>query len=206
VSRVALALALLWLHACSGSCGETEATPSTHDAAPSASEAAAPAPNAPKLDDASADTSFDAVPDGGAADLQTRGKHLLQAIAENDPSLAADILVPREAFVAARDVEDPGGVYESKLQPSFQSQIARIRRHEKGIDGAVFVSFDLGGPPVKEEPHRHEWKRPVWMIRHSKLTFTIDGRVRRVDVAEMVAWRGNWYVMRMHEGRERDLR
>ena len=187
-------LALVVLQAC-GSCSETAAPKS--DAAPATSADAKPAPRA----EAGPETSFDALPDAGPEGLQLRGKHLLQAITENDPSLAADLFVPREAIVAARDVPDPGGWYETKLEPSFASQIARVRRHEKGIDGAVFVSFDLGGPPVQVEPHKKEWKETVWTIRHSKLTFTVDGRVRRVDVAEMIAWRGSWYVVRLHEAR-----
>jgi hypothetical protein len=197
VTRLLVLVALL--QGCGNCSGETGATTGGHDAAPSASEAAAAPPH--KVE-AGPDTSFDALPDAGVADLQLRGKHLLQAIAENDASLAADILIPRAAFVSARDVQgDPGAVFESKLQPSLSNQIARIRRHEKGIDGAVFVSFDLGGAPTKVEPHRHEWKIPVWTIRHSKLTFTVDGRVRRVEIAEMIAWRGNWYVSRIREGR-----
>jgi hypothetical protein len=190
--RVAHAISFVVLQGCGSCSGETaaparDASPPKHDA--SKVEAAAP--------EAGPERSFEALPDGGAADLQLRGKHLLQAIAENDPSLAADIILPREAYIAARDAEDPGAVYESRVKSAFASQIVRIRRHEKGIDGAVFVSFDLGGPPVRVEPRRHEWKDAVWKIGHSKLTFTIEGRVKRIDVAEMIAWRGNWYVARL---------
>lgn len=192
-------LALVLVAALGGcKCGDVESEP--HDAAP------APKPDAAKIADAapppeaSVEPSFEALPDAGPGDLELRGKHLLQAISENDLSLAADIVLPREAFVAARDVQDPGGTYESKFKLALSNQIARIRRHEKGVDRAVFVSLDLGGAPARAEPRRHEWKEPVWRVARSKLTFTIDGRVRRIEVAEMIAWRGNWYVTRLRDG------
>jgi len=192
------ALALLLLAGCRGCSAEGPAL-GARDAAPDAIEAAAPEAGAPP--EAGAASSFESLPDAGAADLELRGKHLLQAISENDLSLAADIVLPREAYVSARDVADPGGAYETKFKPSLSSQIAHIRRREKGIDRAVFVSLDLGGAPVRTEPRKHEWKEEVWRIGRSKLTFTVDGRVRRVEVAEMIAWRGNWYVARLREGR-----
>ena len=193
------ALLFVALEGCRGCAGETSAP--AHDAAPEAAHDASATDAGAAPAEAGAETSFDALPDGGAPDFELRGKHLLQAISENDLSLAADIVLPREAYVAARDSSDPGAQYESKFKPSLSAQIARIRRHEKGIDRAVFVSLDLGGAPVRAEPHKREWKAPVWRIGRSKLTFTIDGRVRRIDVAEMIAWRGNWYVTRLRETR-----
>ena len=147
-----------------------------------------------------ADTaSFEELPDAGPTDLDLRGRHLLEAIAGNDPSLAADIILPREAWVAARDAQDPGGAYDVKLKASFAAQIARLSHREKGIDHAVFVSFETGPSPMRATPRRHEWKEPVWRVTRSPLTFTVDGRVRRIEVAEMVAWRGNWYVSHLRE-------
>jgi hypothetical protein len=149
--------------------------------------------------DANATASFDDLPDAGSADLDVRAKHLLEAIAQNDASLAADIVLPRDAYMAARDAQDPGSLYESKFKTGFATHVARVHRHEHGIDRAVFVSFDLGQIPSRVTPKKHEWKEPLWHTTRSTLTFTIDGRVHRIEVAEMIAWRGNWYVSHLRE-------
>lgn len=148
-----------------------------------------------------ASASFDDLPDAGPVDLDARATHLLEAIAQSDPSLAADIVLPREAYVTARDAQDPGSLYESKFKTSFATHVAREHRHEHGVERAVFVSFDLGQTPSRVSPKKHEWKEPLWHTTRSTLTFTIDGRVHRLEVAEMIAWRGNWYVSRLRDAR-----
>jgi len=141
--------------------------------------------------------SFEDFPDAGPADLDVRGKHLLEAIAQNDPSLAADIVLPREAYIAARDAQDPAALYESKFKTNIATHISRIHKKEKGVENAVYVSFDIGQSTSRAVPKRHEWKEPLWHATRSTLTFTIEGRVHRVEIAEMVAWRGNWYVAKL---------
>jgi hypothetical protein len=195
--RAAFAVAsILLAQACNG-CNDTTATTTTTTAKPDAQSAvkdAAPdSPPPPAIDAAAAAASFDDLPDAGT-DLDLRAKHLLEAIAQNDASLAADIVLPREAFIAARDAQDPATLYDGKFKNLFAAHIARIHRHEKGIEQAVFVSFALGQNPQRVVPRKHDWKEPVWRAQHSTLTFTIDGRVHRIEIAEMIAWRGNWYV------------
>jgi hypothetical protein len=34
-------------------------------------------------------------------------------------------------------------------------------------------------------------------VKHSKLAFTIEGKIRHLEIAEMTAWRGAWYVTRL---------
>ena len=142
-------------------------------------------------------TSFEDFPDAGPADLDVRGKHLLEAIAQNDPSLAADIMMPREAYIAARDAQDAAALYESKFKTSIATHISRIHKKEKGVENAVYVSFDVGQSTTRVVPKKHEWKEPLWHATRSTLTFTIEGRVHRVEIAEMVAWRGNWYIAKL---------
>jgi hypothetical protein len=50
---------------------------------------------------------------------------------------------------------------------------------------------------VQIVPKKHGWKKPLWRVKHSKLTFVIEGKTHRVDIGEMVAWRGAWYVTRL---------
>lgn len=195
--RFALSLLLLLVQGCS-SCNDSGAPPAQTktdaqlaDVKSLASESGAPA------QDASGAASFDDFPDAGSGDLDMRAKHLLEAISQNDASLAADIVLPREAFIAARDAQDPATLYDGKFKNTFAAQIGHVRRREKGIDQAVFVSFTLGQNPQRTASRKHDWKESIWRVGHSTLTFTIDGRVHHIEVAEMIAWRGNWYVVHL---------
>jgi hypothetical protein len=38
-------------------------------------------------------------------------------------------------------------------------------------------------------------KVALWRVRHSRLNFTIDGKASRIDLAELMSWRGAWYVL-----------
>ena len=196
IMRIAAALLFSALTGCS-SCNEAAATHGHADATPAKDAASKADASARVVDAAPAQSSFDELPDAGPGDLDKRAKHLLEAIAQNDLSLAADIILPREAYLAARDAQDPAALYESKFKSGLANHVARIRRHEKGIENAVFVSFELGKDTSRVEPHKHEWNQPLWRATRSTLTYTIDGRVRRVEIAEMVAWRGSWYVAKL---------
>jgi len=192
--RAAAVLLVLFAQGCNGCNDDRAASAPPKDAQSEAAKIdAAQTPLDASVVDASA--SFDELPDASASsDLDTRARHLLEAISQNDSSLAADIMLPRDAFIGARDAQDPATLYDTKFKNAWAAQISRVHRREKGIEQAVFVSFALGPDPQRAVPRRHEWKEPVWRVNHSTLTFTIDGRVQRIEIGEMIAWRGNWYV------------
>ncbi len=145
-------------------------------------------------DAAEAGPADDAVPDASSATLTTRARHLLEAIAKNSPDLATDMLFPRDGYAISHDDKDPAKAWDIKLKPTYEKAIARLSKRIKGIDRAVFVSFDLGHQIVRISPKKKAWKEPLWRVKHSMLSFTIDGKSQRIDIAELVAWRGNWYV------------
>jgi len=196
--RILRDLALLCACACLGC---TEAKHGVDAAAATSASAVAIADAAARVTDAQAEAApaavvVDELPDGGAGELSTRARHLLEALSQDDPSLAGDIVLPREAYLTSRDAQDPGAAYDSRFKPGFETQIRRVRRHEKGMDRAVFVSFDLGPNPSRVVPRKKEWKDPLWRTRGT-LTFTIDKDVHRIEVAEMIAWKGAWYVAKI---------
>lgn len=157
----------------------------------------------------------DAGPDGGAPndggpseadlmmpaptseELPLRMRHLLEAVAQNNPELASDALFPRDAYIATRDAADPQKAWEKRLSGAFHRAVERTHKRMKGVETAKFVAFELGHSLTQLMPKKHDFKRPLWRVKHSKLTFTIDGKERHLDVAEMTAWRGAWYVTRL---------
>jgi hypothetical protein len=138
-----------------------------------------------------------ALPRSSSEELSARMRHLLEAISQNNPDLASDILFPRDAYAASKDLSDPAKAWERRLQQGFRRSIERMHRHMKGIDHAHFVSFELGSSVAQLTPKKKDFKKPLWRVKHSKLTLTIEGKTRHLDIAEMTAWRGAWYVTRL---------
>jgi hypothetical protein len=138
-----------------------------------------------------------AMPASSGEDLQTRMRHLLEAIAQDNPDLAGDALFPRDAYVATRDVADPQKAWDKKVSSTFRRSVERMHKRMKGVEHAKFVSFEIGHSVVQLTPKKKDFKKPLWRVKHSKLTFTIDGKTRHLDIPEMTAWRGAWYVTRL---------
>jgi hypothetical protein len=128
--------------------------------------------------------------------MTARAKHLLEAIAQDNPDLAMDMLFPRDGYLAVKDVPDPGKAWEKQVKVFFGKTVKKLHK-KKGIERAQFVSFELGHAVVQSVPKKRDWKKPLWKVRHSKLTYTIDGKTQHLDIAEMTGWRGAWYVTRL---------
>ncbi|MFO0674151.1 MAG: hypothetical protein U0235_31815 [Polyangiaceae bacterium] len=138
----------------------------------------------------------DALPPPNAADLTLRGKHLLEAITADNAELANDFLFPRDAFVAARDTADPAKLWEKQIQPAFQRDVHTLHKRIKASD-AQFVSLEVGQAIVRIVPKKKDFKKALWRVKHSKLAFTVDGKPQRIEIGEMVSWRGAWYVTKL---------
>jgi len=130
-------------------------------------------------------------------ELAARMRHLLEAIQQNNPDLANDIVFPRDAFAAAKDVPDPQKAWEKRLSDRFRRAIDRTHKRTKGIEQAKFVSFEIGHAITQLTPKKKDFKKPLWRVKHSRINFTLDGKAKHIDVAEMTAWRGSWYVTRL---------
>lgn len=138
----------------------------------------------------------DTLPPPGAPDLPLRGKHLLEAITADNAELANDFLFPRDAFVVARDTADPSKLWEKKVQPAFVRDVHTLHKRIKASD-AQFVSIEVGQAINRIVPKKKDFKKPLWRVKHSKLTFTVDGKPQRIEIGEMVSWRGAWYVTKL---------
>jgi len=137
------------------------------------------------------------MPQASAEELAARMRHLLEAIAQNNPDLATDVLFPRDAYVASKDATDPQKSWEKRLSGGFRRAVERTHKKNKGIEQAKFVSFELGHSVGQISPKKKDFKKPLWRVKHSRLTYSLDGKTRHIDIAEMTAWRGNWYVTRL---------
>ena len=125
-------------------------------------------------------------------------RHLLEAVAQNNPDLANDALFPRDAYVAThrfrRSAEGVGARSSRARSAAPSSARTSARRAWRTRSSS---SFELGHSIAQLAPKKRDFKRPLWRVKHSKLTFTIEGKQRHLDIAEMTAWRGAWYVTRL---------
>ena len=138
-----------------------------------------------------------ALPASASEELTARARHLLEAVAHDNADLATDILFPRDAYIAGRDTGDPGKAWDAKVITAFRRHVHLLHKRTKGIEKAQFVSFELGHSVVQTTPKKRDWKRPLWRVKHSRIIFTLDGRTQRLDIGEIMGWRGAWYVMRL---------
>ena len=130
-------------------------------------------------------------------EIQTRARHLVEAIAQGDATLAMDILFPRDAWLAMRDAADPGKDWEMHVAEPFRRSVRALGRHQRDLEHAEAISLQLGSTLSEAEPRKHGWKKPLWIVTGSRLTFVAGGHTRTLSIHEMVAWRGAWYVTRL---------
>ena len=200
MSRVAASSFVLGLAVASGAC-----KPSAAASADAGADARAPI-DAGILDGSTSTASTS--PDGGVTDegalpaatsdeLTLRARHLFEAIVRDNPDLGSDLLFPRDACTAARDATDPAKVWDAKIASSFRRGVHSLHKRTKGIERAQFVSFEIGRTVTQEQPRKHEWKEPLWVVHHARIDYTLDGRDLHFDIAELTSWRGAWYVTRI---------
>jgi hypothetical protein len=129
-----------------------------------------------------------------SAEIAVRGRHLLEAIANDDAALASDILFPRDGWRATRDSTDPGKDWDRHVSEPFRRAVHALARRRGEVLGAQFVALELGSTIARATPSVHGWTKPLCTIHGSRLTFLINGRAHVLPVREMTAWRGAWYV------------
>ena len=139
----------------------------------------------------------DAIPQGSPEDLSARARHLLEAIGRDDAQLATDIVFPRDGWLATRDAADPGKDWEKRLLGPFRRAVHAVSHRHPDYEHAQSVSLELGHSMIQQAIRRHGWKKALWTVRDSRLTFVVDGRTRTLTIREMTAWRGAWYVTRL---------
>jgi hypothetical protein len=179
--------------AATGGCkGSHAATTGGDSGMPDGAIVAVQVPGAAALDAAPAD---DSIPSTSSDELTARGRHLLEAITKDDADLATDMIFPRDGWMALRDAADPGKDWDKRVDRPFRRALHALSRHH--MDGAQFVSLDLGHAVVQESARHHGWTRALWTVHGSRLTYVVDGHTRTLSIREMTAWRGAWYVTRL---------
>jgi len=138
----------------------------------------------------------DLQPPSSSDELATRMKHLVEAIAQDNPDLAKDILYPRDAYKDLKDAKDPSKVWDKKVDGAFKKTVHRLHKRLKG-GAPTFSTFALGPGVELSKAKKSDLKKPAWRVKHSKLTFMADGKTHSIEINEMTAYRGAWYVTKL---------
>jgi hypothetical protein len=126
--------------------------------------------------------------------MDLRARHLLEAIAADNAVLANDMVFPRDAWIATRDASDPGKDWDHRVATPFRKAIHVLSRHNNALARAQSVTLELGTAVSQDSPRPHGWRKSLWAVHGSRITFVVDGQARSLPVRELTAWRGQWYV------------
>lgn len=129
-------------------------------------------------------------------ELVTRSKHLVEAVAGDNPELAIDFLLSKDAYAQFYAEKDATRAWERHVKRAFQRAIRKLHRR-RNSETAKFTRFELGTRLVKSSVGRGKSKRHVWHSRGSRIYYSIDGRELHISIREMIAWRGAWYIARL---------
>jgi hypothetical protein len=153
------------------------------------------------LSDASAGGSSDAGLTAGALPARTsdeltlRMRHLMEAIVNDNADLGRDALYPRKDFLKRSSTKDPSHYWDKRIYEAFQKSIHRLHKKIHGVDRAKFQSFDVG--TVSGSVQSKEWTGITHQSKHGKLLMMIDGKPVTIPVAELVAYDGHWYLLKL---------
>jgi hypothetical protein len=135
------------------------------------------------------------------ASFRRRMERLVQAIAQDDPSLARSSFFPVVAYEQVKAVAKPARDWEYRLIRAFERDIHEYHRAlGRDAGGASFESIE-----VPEQSAR--WMKPgsegnrlgYFRVLRSRLRIKkADKTSHTFEVTSMISWRGEWYVVHLH--------
>ena len=128
-------------------------------------------------------------------DIEARARRLataLQTGSARDADAALDFFLPREPFLAIKDMSGAAG-YFSTLVRWYRRDIARYRERHPWLARARFVRFELSRACTWMSVGREANRLPYWSCYRSRLVLSHDGREERLESRVMIHWGDRWY-------------
>ena len=148
-----------------------------------------------------------APPRPGLGDVPERMQRLLtQAIVRNEPAIAHDLYLPREAFRLIKGISDPDALWD-RIFADYDEDIhelhARLQTECGGADlsSVEFTAFRFTGRRAWVRLREETNRLPYWAQRHSWIDYRAGGRPRQIEVRTMIAWGDRWYITHLNEFR-----
>jgi len=133
--------------------------------------------------------------------FQRRIKLLVQAIRDDDPSLALPAFFPVIAYRQVKDVAKPDRDWKLRLVAAFERNVHEYHREL----GAAAKTAELSAVEVPEDKAR--WMKPgsegnrigYYRVLRSRLRLSLaDGKTKEFEITSLISWRGEWYVVHLN--------
>ncbi len=150
-------------------------------------------------------------PPTASPELRARVQHLLDAIAQSEPDLGKDMLLPKAAYTAIAQKRDAHHTYESEVVVPYKKRVRALAKR-RGLKDAKVGSLTMGAPatmvtrPVAQLAASDAGTnlnptpvdtRPMWRAHRVQLTARGASGSTTYVIAEMIAYGGAWYVVRL---------
>jgi hypothetical protein len=141
----------------------------------------------------------DAKPDASGATFTAHVDALWSAIVADDPARAMPFFFPLSAYRQVKAISDPDGDWSSRLVAAFTEDVhAWHRQLGANAAGAKLTAVTVPGDQAQWIPPGAEYNLgSYWRVYGTTLRYEVDGRAGTFNVASLISWRGEWYVVHL---------
>ncbi len=137
------------------------------------------------------------LPDPGDPAFLLRVRGLWDAIERGDPTTAAPLFFPLDAYRQVKAISDPDADYQNRLLTAYRQDIASLHQ-QVGGGAATFDGIDVPtGQAQWITPGVESNKGSYWRVYGTELRYTSGGQPHTLPVTSLISWRGQWYVVHL---------
>jgi hypothetical protein len=131
-------------------------------------------------------------------DIEVRASALFAAIVSGDPAGAADLFLPREAFVRIKAASDPNAIYDRLLR-AYHADIRALHAATPDLPRAEYLRVEFSRRRGFVAPGQEANRIAYWAQRHNALVYRVGTEERRIELRVLIAWEGRWYLTHLSE-------
>lgn len=137
-------------------------------------------------------------PESGGAVLG-RMAALWDGIVRDDAALAMPCFFPLAAYEQTKAIAHPAADWKYRLVAAYARDVHALHtRLGEGAAHAKFVDLEVpGGRARWIEPGDEGNKTGYYRVYGARIRYESGGRAGAFDVASMISWRGEWYVVHL---------
>ena len=125
---------------------------------------------------------------------------LWDAIVLDAPERALPFFFPVTAYAQIKDIPNPPADWNARLVSAFKRDIHALHgRLGANTGGAKLAKLEVPSERARwVNPHEEMNTGGYWRVYGTKLKFELDGKEKSFDVASLISWRGEWYVVHLN--------
>jgi hypothetical protein len=131
--------------------------------------------------------------------LERRTRALWEAIVEDDPDRAMPFFFPVKAYEQVKAIPSPASDWRRRLVAAYARDIHTLhRRLGKDRERAVFQTLEIPEERARwVEPGEESNKLGYYRVYGTRIHWEADGEARSFEVASLISWRGEWFVVHL---------